>query len=406
MENNHKFKKLKNEFPEQLNPNYKLNVFLILSIVLISVNLRSHVAAIGPLLPIISDYFNISSSNASFILTIPLISFAILSPIVAKISNRIGIENTIFIGIVLMFVSSIARLFTGLAGLFVFTFVLGAGMAICNVAMPSLIKKDFPIHQAGIMTSIFTITFSFTGAIASGVSVPLSNLFSSGWKSSLFLWSITALIGSVFWLPHLKKRHKSTPSDNKSNILKSKKAWYISLFMASATSLMYIAMGWISEILLSRGLTTSDGGWAFSILQFGIMPATLISPIIASKMDEQKIILKVGVIPFLLGILGLMIPSSNLIFIFIVSALFGIGYGTTLGLTMVLFNLKAKTPSESASISGMAQCIAYMFSAIMPLIFGKLYDFTNNWSLTLVMALILLVFTFLLGLKSCEEGYI
>lgn len=400
---------LAEEFPEQMNPRFVPDILLIIGIFLVSVNLRTHLAGVGPLLPMISRDYNLTSSQIGLMTTVPLVAFGLISPLVARFTDRFGIEKMIFAGIFTMFITSILRVFTGPAGLYFFTFILGAGLSICNVALPSLIKKDFPIHMAGTMTSMYTITFSGFGAIASGVSVPIANSSSLGWKAGILVWSITAIIASLVWLPQLKKEHKThlgKAEDKKEKVSKSVKAWHISLFMGTSSALLYIAMGWLSEIMLSRGFTETQGGWAFAILQFAVMPATMIVPIIASKMKDHRKIVRLGMIPLLIGVIGLIIPSESIAFVYIASILYGFGYGTTLGLAMVMFNLKTKTPSQAAAMSGMAQSIGYIMAAIAPVIFGKIYDFTGNWSQTMIMMIVLVVLTLFFGSKAGKEGYV
>lgn len=400
---------LKEEFPEQLNSNFIPSVLLIIGIFFISINLRTHIASVGPLLPIIGRSFYLSSSEIGLITTIPLIAFGLISPIVSNLNNKFGIEKMIFFGIVSILLTSILRVFTGILGFYFFTFILGAGLSICNVSLPALIKKDFPIHLAGIMTSMYTITFSCFGAISSALSVPIAK-FSPffGWKAGLLIWSVFALIATVLWIPQLNKTHKISIKNslNKKDIYKSKKAWSISLFMGTSSSLLYIAMGWISEIMISRGFSEAEGGIVFSILQFAIMPATMFVPIFACKMEDQKKIIKVGIIPFLIGIIGFMIPTENIIFLYFSAIFYGLGYGCCLGLSMVLFNLKSKTPTEASSLSGMAQSIGYIMAAIFPIIFGKVFDITNSWAKTMIILIFLLILTFIFGLNSSKKGYI
>ena len=59
------------------------------------------------------------------------------------------------------------------AALFGGTLILGIGIALGNVLLPGIVKKQFP-ERAGWVTGIYSSVFGIGATIASGISVPLS----------------------------------------------------------------------------------------------------------------------------------------------------------------------------------------------------------------------------------------
>ena len=59
------------------------------------------------------------------------------------------------------------------AALFCGTALLGAGIAMGNVLLPVLVKREFP-NSPGLMTSAYVIAIGLAAAFAAGVVVPLS----------------------------------------------------------------------------------------------------------------------------------------------------------------------------------------------------------------------------------------
>ena len=53
------------------------------------------------------------------------------------------------------------------------------------------------------------MTMGITASIASGVAVPLAELSSAGWRLSLAVWLIPALVALLAWLPQLPRRVRS-----------------------------------------------------------------------------------------------------------------------------------------------------------------------------------------------------
>jgi MFS transporter, CP family, cyanate transporter len=92
--------------------------------------------------------------------TLPLLIFAGLS-LFARLGETYSIEKTlawclalIAVGIALRSEGSIAALFAGTA-------IFSAGIAVANVLVPSLIKRDYP-DRVGGMTTAFVMTMTLT----------------------------------------------------------------------------------------------------------------------------------------------------------------------------------------------------------------------------------------------------
>ncbi len=66
------------------------NWLLIIGIILVGANLRGPLTSVGVLIPFIREDLAISNAVAGAITTLPLLAFALLSPIAPKIANRIA----------------------------------------------------------------------------------------------------------------------------------------------------------------------------------------------------------------------------------------------------------------------------------------------------------------------------
>lgn len=69
-------------------------VLLIVGIMLIAANLRAALTSVGPLLEQIQQQLALSATAAGLINSLPLILFAVLSPLTPALAKRIGIERT------------------------------------------------------------------------------------------------------------------------------------------------------------------------------------------------------------------------------------------------------------------------------------------------------------------------
>ena len=80
----------------------KRQLLLILGLIFIAFNLRAPITSVGSLATLIRDDLGISNGIAGLITTVPLLAFALASPIIPRISSRLGIGRTMLAGLILV----------------------------------------------------------------------------------------------------------------------------------------------------------------------------------------------------------------------------------------------------------------------------------------------------------------
>lgn len=383
--------------------------FMILGIIFISANLRAPLTSVGPLVSMIRENVHISNTLAGLITTVPLIAFALLSPFIPKLGHRYGVERIILISLIVLTMGIAVRSLSGVVTLYVGTAVLGFAIAICNVLLPSLIKREFP-QQMGTMTGVYSVSMNLCGAVASGISVPLAVGAGLNWQGALGVWGILSVISIIVWLPQLKAPAKpaaiasSAGNNHQINIWRSPLAWQVTLFMGIQSTIFYVLVAWLPEILKDQGISSNQSGWFLSILIIASLPFAFIVPVIAGRMSNQRLLVIITTILLLVGTLGLLNSSIHLFSIWVI--VLGIGAGFAFGLSMMFFGLRTQSAHQAAELSGMAQSIGYLLAAIGPALIGYLHDATHSWSvplLTLVGASALLG---MVGLGAARNQFV
>lgn len=375
---------------------------LLIGIILIGSNLRAPLTSVGSLMSFIRDDLGLSNALAGSITTLPLLAFALLSPFAPKIANRIGMEWTIFLSLILLTVGLVVRSFFGVSLLFVGTVLIGLAIAIGNVLLPGLIKMNYPL-RIGLMTGIYAVFMNLFGALASGLSVPISSISGIGWKGSLAFWGILSIVALLVWIPQLRKSVDSPKAaerqeKEKHNIWKSPLAWYITVFMGMQSLVFYTLITWLPEILLAHGYGSSAAGWMLSLMQFSLIPITFIVPLIAEKMSNQKLLAGITGALFFIGIVGLI--AGNAVFIPVSIILLGIGAGSAFSLSMMFFSLRTTSGQQASEMSGMAQSFGYLMAATGPVLFGALHDISNSWIIPLIVLGVVAGIIFVCGLQA------
>ncbi|MFS0656500.1 CynX/NimT family MFS transporter [Bacillus sp. 179-C3.3 HS] len=382
-------------------------ILLIAGILLIAFNLRPAITSVGPVIGSIRSDLHLSNGLAGFLTTLPLLSFALLSPIAPKVAKRLGNERTLWLGLAVLLFGIVIRSFGSITFLMIGTALVGVGIAICNVLLPGLVKHKFPAH-AGLMTSVYTTSMSVFAALASGVSVPLSQAMPGGWNTSFLVWGGITLIAMMVWAPQLLHQNTKVTrnvSITEQPIWRSRVAWQVTFFMGLQSFLFYSSIAWFPDILASHGMNVSTAGWMLSIMQFAGLPSTFLAPVLAEKLKTQRPIVFGIIVVYLLGMIGLLIGGSTPILVISV-LLTGIGQGASISLALTLIGLRTRHMEQAAALSGMAQSLGYLLAAVGPLLIGVLFDMTHSWTPSIIIFIVVLFFMFISGMLAGRNVYI
>ncbi|MCR2803220.1 CynX/NimT family MFS transporter [Paenibacillus soyae] len=365
---------------------------LVLGIVLVSLILRAPITAVGPIIDQIKQTLGLTAAMTGLLTTLPLLAFAAVSPIAPRLARRMGMEFSLLGSSVLLAAAIVVRSLPSTAALFIGTALMGAAIAVGNVLLPSLVKRDFP-NKVGLMTGVYTVAMNLGAAIGSGISVPLTEGMGFSWQATLAATAAIAFIAAVAWLPLVRQASFSANrvevSGAKGNaagkLWRSPLAWIVSLFLALQSFCFYVNVTWIPLILTDKGLSHADAGWMLSLMQLIGMPATFVIPILAGKRRSQRGLALLTSSLIAVGYLILLVGGKELAALSMV--VLGLGVGGGFGLALMLFALRTEGSGQAAELSGMAQAVGYLVAASGPLLVGWIHDWTGGWSLPLGVVL-------------------
>ena len=353
---------------------------LILGIILISINLRTSIASVGPLIPFIREDLGISNGLAGFLTTLSLITFAIFSLFAPSLGKKLGHGKAIFLGIALLSVGVVLRVLGGIELLFFGTALTGIGIVTANVLMIPFFKARIP-EQIGLMTALLSTGMSLFAAIASGVSVPLAVDLGLGWRGSLLSWVALMILALIVWIPQLKPQiaQQSGTVKQAKNVWKSRLAWQVTLFMGAQSVMYFTMITWLPDMLIARGMSPVNAGIALSYMQLISLIGTFFAPNLLMRLKQQSgVVLTVG-LGYLIGYGALFI--TNEIVTFAALTIIGIGSGASLSIAYTLISMRTAEDLTTAKLSGMVQSAGYVLAALGPLVFGISLDLFDNWNI-------------------------
>lgn len=384
-------------------PRTARRVLLVVGFLLIAANLRAALTSVGPVLETIRRDIGLTAGEAGFIGTLPVLTFAAVSPQVPRLARRFGVDQMLWVAMLVLATGIVLRSVPVTGLLWVGTVLLGAAIAIGNVLLPSMIKRDFPNHISAV-TGVYTAVIGIIASTAAGIAVPLAGVLPGGWRASLGCWAGFALIAFALWTPQLHRHTRPEPETVKPRPpWRSPLAWEVSAFMALSACGFYTMLAWFPSIVQSTGGSEEYAGWLLFVYQIVGVVMSIVVPLILTRLPDQRLIAACGGLLAMLGYLGLLfLPDLVLVW----SLVTGTGAGILFLLALAFFSLRAADPRSSASLSGMGQSVGYLFAAAGPVAVGALHDATGGWRLPLALLAGIAAMQTVIGLRAGRDAHV
>jgi len=363
-------------------------ILLGVSLVLIAFNLRPVFSSASALLPEIRSGLGLSALGASLLTTLPVVCLGAFSPLAPRLAQRIGSERTLLGVIFLLALGTAMRGLNSIPLLFLGTAIAGGCIAVGNVLLPGLVKRDFA-DRAALMTGCYTMALCAGAASAAGLTLPIEHALGGSLSGALAAWAVPAVVVGLIWLPQVlsTKSVAKRSGFRVEGLWRDKLAWQVTLFMGLQSALAYCVFGWLVPILRERGL---DGITAGAIVSMSVMvqaAACLVAPHIAVRGKDQRLINASLCAIAVIALLGLLFAPLSTVWLW--AALQGVGQGGLIAVAMTVIVLRSRDSHVAAHLSGMAQCVGYLLAAIGPLVVGMIRSWTGSfaWCAVLFVAL-------------------
>lgn len=370
----------------------------------VALSLRPALTAVGPVLPRIGLDLQLGEAAQGLLGTLPLLAFAAASPLVHLASRRFGMERAVFVSLLVLAAGSALRPYTGQAGLWIGTAVVGGAIAVGNVLVPVILKRDYAAHVSRA-TGIYTAFITSGAAIASILAVPIADAVD--WRLSLAVWGGLAVLVAVIWLPRTLSPAPMPPAGAADeappvSVWRQPMAWLVTGFMGLQSTSFYLFVNWLPTIEITTGGVSerSTGVHLFVFQVFGLIGGLSV-PLLLKHPTNQRAGLMTASTPILVALLGLLLAPHLAIVWAIVG---GLGQGAGLVAALSLISLRGRGHHETTQLSGMAQAVGYTLAAAGPVVAGYLVQVTGGWSTTLVVFAVLAAMQVTLGFVAGRDN--
>ena len=372
-------------------------VWLMISVVLVALNLRPSMAAVGPLLSTIRGDVPLSFSSAALLTMLPVMAMGLAMFFGMGLGKRMGEHRSIVLSLLVIGLATLSRLFVDSASaLIVSAITAGVGIAMIQALMPALIKTRFSANVSLFMG--LYVTAIMGGAALAASFAPLVQVQTGSWRIGLAIWAALAVLALVFWyaqrsaMPPLPQAGAGAQE----SFFGNRRAWLLAIFFGLGTAAYTCVLAWLAPYYVEQGWSEQQAGLLLGFLTAMEVVSGLITPAIANRRQDKRGVVAVLLVLIICGFCGLILSPQYLSLLW--PCLLGLGIGGLFPMSLILSLDHLDNPRRAGGLTAFVQGIGYLIAGLSPLIAGMIRDQLGSfewawWSLTAVIAVMLLIVT-------------
>jgi len=338
--------------------------------------LRLTILAVPPAIPNIHDDLHLSATEVGILTGLPSMLFALAAVPGSLLIARLGAVPALVAGLLLCAAGGALRgAIPSVALLFTMTVVMGAGVAVMQVAMPTVVRLWLP-HRIGFATAVYTNGLLMGEILPAALTIPLVLPLTGSWQWAFVFWSVpVALIALAVVIAAPRSAdaiavpvgRRWWPNWNDSLI------WKLGLMFGSVNALYFGINTFIPDYLNRTG----QGEWislALTALNVGQLPSSLILLVVAGRLEGRAWPYAAGGALGCAAVIGIMIGTGP--WIVVSAAMVGFVCAFVLVLALALPPLLAP-PNDVHRIAAAMFTISYSCAVVVPIISGAVWDLTG-----------------------------
>lgn len=348
--------------------------------------LRLPILVAPPLSPLIGSELDLGQTALGALTTLPVLMLAVGalpgSFAIAHVGPRLAVAGAL----VLLAIASAAR---GLAPpailLFVFTVLMGFGIALMQPALPVLVKRWCPGHLA-LGSAVYMNGLLAGEFLGAGLTLPLlMPWLGHDWRWALVVWSLPALVVAAAVALH--RRRAEANSDGSAAARpgwlprwREGRVWQLGVLLAAASAGFFGTNAYLGSVLAELGRPEALAGalFAFNATQLG---GSLLMIAVGRHLVGRRWPVIAMTVALLLGLAGISFSGPGWFMV----AVIVLGLATCVQLILMVSVVPLiTTEHEAGPLAAGMFAIGYLLGFLVPLAGGVLADTSGIARLALV----------------------
>ncbi|MGH7121768.1 MAG: CynX/NimT family MFS transporter [Acetobacteraceae bacterium] len=344
---------------------------------LLGADMRMTILAVPPLLPLIHHDLHLDEKMVATLVGLPVLLFGLAAVPGSLLIARIGARRAAVLGVLVVTVGSALRgVGPSLSMLFGMTVVMGAGVAVMQPALPTLVARWFPTRVA-LATAIYANGLLVSEMLAASITIPLILPLSGGsWERTFALWSLPPLASAALVLLFSRDAPREAGFARRVRWWPDwhdPRAWLLAVLSGGGSAIYYGCNAFLPDYLHAIGRPDLVN-LGLTALNTGQVPASLLIMVFGMRLARRREAFFAAAALGVIELGGLMVHSAPVLIA--ASALAGFSAGSILVLTLALPPLLA-APEDVHRLAAAMLALGYTITFFVPYAAGAIWDATH-----------------------------
>ncbi|MCM6760929.1 MFS transporter [Rathayibacter sp. ZW T2_19] len=364
----------------------------VVAVALVALVLRGPIVAVAPVIDSIRDDLSLSSGQAGVLTSIPVLCFALATPLALLVIRRAGPDAAVTVTVLGVALGTIVRSSGDTVAVVAGTVLIGVFITIGNVVVPVVIRRDVSAARVDLTTGVYTAALNIGSTITSLGTAPLALLL--GWRGALLVWLVLTLLALLGWLAAVGpwravRPVPRTPSPDRRTeapprIWRSATVLALAVCFSSQAFSYYGVTAWLPSLLVDRnGFSVETAGASSSVFQLAAVVGALGVPLLVRRLRPLGSIALVGSLWCTVPAGLLLAPDLWALW----CALGGVAQGGGFTVVFVLVVRLSQSDAHASRLSATVQGIGYAVAATAPTVLGFAHDASGGWDAPLLLVL-------------------
>ncbi|CBL46085.1 Major facilitator superfamily protein [gamma proteobacterium HdN1] len=382
----------------------------VATVVLVTLNLRPFLTAVGPITPVLQEQTGMSLTTISWLTLLPMALMGISTWLAPSAQRYLGARLTLLIALAGIAFGNALRLVSIDATLLIATAaVCGVSVALVQGVLPGLIKQRNPKHVASIM-GVFSAALMLGGALGAQFT-PLAMQWGTDWREALALWAlpvfpVMVLVAVVVRGEGFVTRERGAGNSVGASglamsggsvwLLRRKRTWLLMVMLGLVNGGYASMVAWVPPHYQTLGWSATRTGTLIAVISIAQALAALILPFFARRNLDRRPWLWFTAVCQVLGFF--MLANWPLVWPLMIGIVLGIGLGGFFALIMVVGLDHLHDPVQAGILSAVMQGGGYLLTAISPWLVAALQEasggFSAGWWWQMAASCLVVIFVF------------
>ncbi|MDR7019361.1 MFS transporter [Aeromonas salmonicida] len=381
----------------------KQDLALLVLVILIGLNLRPFLTAIGPLAQAIDNHLDLGMDTLAWLTLLPLWLIGVGVLITPGLRRLTGPSQLLGAALLLLGMGNAMRFDAQSGALLIASAALcGLGSALVQGVLPGLIKQSFA-HKVPLVMGIFSACMMGGGALGASLTPQLAA--SLDWSRALALWSLPVLLAMVWlgWKVRLPSATVVAIPHGEQRLITLPRSWLLIGCFGIINSGYGIVVAWLAPAYMAQGWSAQQGGELVAWLALAQTASGLGLPLLAARKLDRRPWMGLAIVMQLAGFGGLWLAPQAAPILWCM--LCGAGLGGSFSLIMVIALDHLPDPRRAGTLSALMQGFGFMLAATGPWVAARLHHLSGDFAAAWQWQLGGLALMSLLVLRLDPRGY-